>query len=79
MSQPDPPELIKACDMLREIYWREYGRGWRAAVANVKNILEQAPLPVNYDDEVTAEQLKAIDEKLAPEFAGGDWKTVEKE
>ena len=38
-----------------------------------------SPLPISYDDEVTPEQVKAIDEKLKPEFTGGDWKTVEKE
>lgn len=76
---PDTPELTKACNMLREIYNREYGRGWRKAVAYVKCVLEQQPLPVSYDDEVTAEHVKAIDEKLAPEFAAGDWKTIEKE
>ena len=41
MPQPDSPELIKACDMLREIYWREYGRGWREAIAAVQKVLEQ--------------------------------------
>ena len=79
MPQPDPPELINACNMLREIYWREYGRGWREACAHVKRVLEQQPIPVRYDDEVTAAQVRAIDEKLKPEFADGDWKTVEKE
>jgi hypothetical protein len=39
--RPDPPELAKAIDTLRTIYWREYGRGWREAVENVKRVLEQ--------------------------------------
>ena len=41
MQRPDTPELAKACEMLREIYWREYGRGWRDAVENIKRVLEQ--------------------------------------
>ena len=36
-------------------------------------------LTVSYDDEVTAEQVKAVDDHLAPEFTRGDWKTVESE
>ena len=37
------------------------------------------PITVNYDDEVAAEQVKTIDEKLKPEFADFTWETVEKE
>lgn len=33
----------------------------------------------NYNDEVTAEQVAAIGEMVAPEFVHGDWKTVETE
>ena len=40
---PDTPEISTACDMLRGIYWREYGRGWRDAFAYVKRILELPP------------------------------------
>lgn len=39
--RPDPPELSAACDMLRQIYWREYGRGWREATQRVKEVLER--------------------------------------
>lgn len=45
--RPDPPELARACDMLREIYWREYGRGFREAIANVQRILEQQSPPTD--------------------------------
>ncbi len=45
--RPDPPELTKGIDMLRTIYWREYGRGWREAVENVKRVLEQHAKPVS--------------------------------
>lgn len=38
--RPDPPELA-ACDVLRQIYWREYGRGWREATQRVKEVLER--------------------------------------
>lgn len=34
---------------------------------------------VDYSDEVTPEQVAAIDKLVAPEFATGDWTTVEKE
>ena len=40
-ERPDTPELARAIDMLRTIYWREYGRGWREAIENVKRVLEQ--------------------------------------
>lgn len=36
-------------------------------------------LPVSYDDEVTPEQIEKINKALAPEFAKGDWQTVESE
>lgn len=36
-------------------------------------------MPVSYDDEVTQEQVEAIDRLLAEEFADGVWETVEKE
>lgn len=39
--RPDPPELVAACDVLRQIYWREYGRGWREATQRVKEVLER--------------------------------------
>lgn len=39
--RPDTPELAAACDLLREIYWREYGRGWQEAVQKVKDVLER--------------------------------------
>jgi hypothetical protein len=38
---PDPPELARAIDALRQIYWREYGRGWKDAVANIQRVLTQ--------------------------------------
>lgn len=50
--RPDPPELAKACDMLREIYWREYGRGWKAAIDGIKKGLEQQALIVNDGEDV---------------------------
>ena len=34
---------------------------------------------VQYDDEVTAEQIAKIDRLVAPEFETGDWVTVESE
>ncbi len=40
---PDPPELVKAIETLREIYWREYGRGWRAAIEGIQKGLAQMP------------------------------------
>ena len=40
MPQPDPPEIAKACEILREIYWAEYCRGWREACAHIKRTLE---------------------------------------
>ena len=52
--RPDPPELVRACDMLREIYWREYGRGWRDATEHVKRVLESPP--ADYDNSIAAEQ-----------------------
>ncbi len=52
-NPPDTPELEAGCDILREIYWREYGRGWREALESIKRILEQpAPSP----NEATVEQ-----------------------
>lgn len=39
--RPDTPELAAGVDMLRQIYWREYGRGWREAVSKVKEVLER--------------------------------------
>lgn len=39
--RPDTPELAVAIDMLRQIYWREYGRGWKEAVQRVRAVLEQ--------------------------------------
>lgn len=35
--------------------------------------------PVSYDDEVTPEQVAAIDKLVTPEFEGRDWGTVEGE
>ena len=49
--RPDPPELAAAIDMLRQIYWREYGRGWKEAVQRVKVVLEQEALAVSVDGE----------------------------
>ena len=43
MTRGDTPELKAAIDMLRAIYWREYGRGWREACLRVKEILEREP------------------------------------
>jgi len=41
MTEPaDTPELKAAIEMLRQIYWREYGRGWREATAAIKRVLE---------------------------------------
>lgn len=42
-ERADPPELAKAIALLREIYWREYVRGWRAAIDVIKKGLEQLP------------------------------------
>lgn len=36
-------------------------------------------LPVSYLDEVTAEQVRKIDELVHEEFESGDWVTVEQE
>lgn len=36
-------------------------------------------LPVKYDDEITAEQSKAVAKLVAPEFEVGNWVTVEDE
>lgn len=37
------------------------------------------PYPVDYDDDVTADQVAAIDRLVAPEFEDGEWETVEDE
>jgi hypothetical protein len=39
----DPPELQAGIEMLRKIYWREYGRGWREACQHMGRILQSAP------------------------------------
>ncbi len=36
-------------------------------------------MPVSYDDEVTAEQVAAIDESLRDEFERGVWEVLETE
>lgn len=41
----DPPELQRAIDLLREIYWREFGRGWRAAIEGITKGLAQQDAP----------------------------------
>lgn len=41
--------------------------------------LERSGLRVDYTSEVTPQQAERIDEMVAPEFAGGNWKTVESE
>ncbi len=45
--RPDPDELRAAIEMLRSIYWREYGRGWKDAVQSVKEILERHQPPTD--------------------------------
>lgn len=57
-SKQDPPELQAGIEMLRSIYWREYGRGWREACQRVKEILEREP-PI-YGAETVAEVRKVF-------------------
>lgn len=56
MHPPDPPELANAIGMLRQIYWREYGRGWREANQRVREILEREAAAVHTDGEITKER-----------------------
>lgn len=37
MGRKDVPELEAAFNLLRQIYWREYGRGWREVIAKIRN------------------------------------------
>lgn len=37
---PDPPELQKAIDLIREIYWNEYSRGYMDAKKRVLDVCE---------------------------------------
>lgn len=72
--RPHGDKMFKVYELLHEIVMEELElKRAETAATKVK------PAIVSYDDVVTAEQVRAIDEKLKPEFAGGDWKTVEKE
>lgn len=44
-----------------------------------KMAVQQLPLEIKMDQPVTPEQVTAIDKLVAPEFATGNWETVESE
>lgn len=63
---------------------RDMTKRWSSTRSNLTTTKRAAAkaarrFPVDYDDEVTAEQVAAIDKLVAPEFAHGDWITVESE
>ena len=62
MFPPDTSELTKACNMLRQIYNRKYGRGWREAVAHLKRILDKAA-----DDEANYAGELEVMQSIPPE------------
>lgn len=34
----DTAELEAAVNLLRKIYWREHGRGWRKTIETIRNV-----------------------------------------
>lgn len=46
MGRKDVPELEAAFKLLRTIYWREYGRGWRKTIETIRSVAaDPGPAP----------------------------------
>lgn len=55
MGRKDVPELEAAFNLLRKIYWREYGRGWRTVIGTIRNVAAD-PGSSDHDGERTPEK-----------------------
>jgi hypothetical protein len=70
-ERADSPELARTINMLREIYWREYGRGWKAAIEGIKKGLEQLPAEISGPDISDREFQESINGMPADGETGG--------
>jgi hypothetical protein len=54
-------------------------KSWKRVAAAIRSYNEPSTFRVDYSTDVTAADVERIDKLVAPEFATGDWETVESE